>query len=83
MNQTHTGLPVQGYRPQSSAAVDLVNANMALEEQCLRALDHLATLPDTDKRWLAIWKTAIESGFMAVNRAVFKPSRATLPGDPA
>ncbi len=77
----HQGLPVQGYRPQSTAAVDLVNANKALEEQCLRAFDALAALPDTDKRWLAIGRTAIENGWMAVNRSVFKPARAKLPGD--
>ncbi len=79
----HTGLPVQGYRAQSTAAVDLVNANKMLEEQCLRALDALAANPDTDKRWLAIGRTAIENGWMAVNRSVFKPTRATLPGDQA
>lgn len=79
----HTGLPVSGYRPQSSEKVDLVNANKALEEQCLRVLDHLATLLDVDIDWLVFGRAQIESGFMAVNRAVFKPARATLPGDPA
>jgi hypothetical protein len=83
MPKEHTGLPVAGYRPQSTAAVDLVNANKVLEEESLRALDGLAALPETDKRWLAIGRTAIENGWMAVNRAVFKPSRARLPGDPA
>lgn len=78
----HTGLPVAGYRPQSSSKVDLVNANKALEEQCLRALDALAADPDTDKRWLAIGRTAIENGWMAVNRSVFKPARVKLPEDP-
>jgi hypothetical protein len=77
----HTGLPVQGYRPQSTDKVDLVNINKEIEEHCLRVLDHLATLPDTDKRWLAIGRTHIESGWMAVNRAVFKPGRAILAGD--
>jgi hypothetical protein len=77
----HTGLPVQGYRPQSDASVDLVNANKALEEQCLRVLDQLATRPGIDMRWLAIGRTAIENGWMAVNRSIFKPSRAKLPGD--
>jgi hypothetical protein len=78
----HTGLPVAGYRPQSSTAVDLVNANKALEEQALRVLDALAAIPDVDKRWLAIGRTGIEQAWMAVNRAVFKPARATLLGDP-
>ena len=78
----HKGLPVEGYRPQAQSAVDLVNANKALEEQCLRVIDALQARDDTDKRWLAIGRTAIENGWMAVNRAVFKPSRAKLPGDP-
>jgi hypothetical protein len=74
----HTGLPVAGYRPQSLAAIDLVNANKAAEEATLRLLDHLATLPETDKRWLAIGRTAIENGFMAANRSVFRPARISL-----
>jgi hypothetical protein len=77
----HAGLPVQGYRPQSTAKVDLVNANKFAEEATLRLLEHLATLPDTDKRWLAFGRQQIEAGWMAVNRAVFQPSRAKLPGD--
>lgn len=78
---THDGLPVQGYRPQTTAAVEFVNKNKMLEEECLRMLDALAVNPDTDKRWLAIGRTAIESGFMSVNRSIFKPERAKLPGD--
>lgn len=78
----HKGLPVAGYQPQSAEKVALVNANKMLEEHCLRVLDHLATVPDTDMRWLAIGRTQIEIGFMAANRAVFKPNRVNLPGDP-
>jgi hypothetical protein len=83
MSATHTGLPVAGYLPQSSASVDLVNVNKRIEEHCLRVLDALALDPDTDKRWLAIGRTAIENGWMAVNRAVFKPARIALSGDSA
>jgi hypothetical protein len=74
-------LPVAGYNPQPASAVDLVNKNKRLEEDVLRALDNLANLPEIDKRWLAIGRTAIEQGFMDVNRAVFKPSRVKLEGD--
>lgn len=77
----HAGLPVAGYLPQSDDKVELVNANKRLEEHCLRALDHLATLRETDKRWLAIGRDAIESGFMAANRSIFRPARIPLPGD--
>jgi hypothetical protein len=78
----HAGLPVAGYLPQSNDKVELVNTNKRLEEQCLRALDHLATLPDTDKRWLAVGRTGIEQAWMAVNRSVFRPARIPLAGDP-
>jgi hypothetical protein len=76
------GLPVAGYRPQTPAAVSVVNRNKEIEEMVLRQLDYLAGVELIDKRWLAIGRTAIEQGFMAVNRAVFRPSRATLPADP-
>jgi hypothetical protein len=44
-------------------------------------LDQLAAMPGIDGRWFAIGRTGIEQGFMAINRAVFKPGRAALPGD--
>lgn len=77
------GLPVAGYRPQSDDRVAFVNLNKQLEETVLRVLDSLAVDPDTDKRWLATGRTDIEKGFMAVNRAVFKPERVKLPTDPS
>lgn len=80
-DQKHAGLPVAGYKPQSSDNVALVNENKALEEQVLRQFDKLGALHGIDGRWLAIGKTAVEQGFMAMNRAVFKPGRAKLPGD--
>ena len=77
----HQALPVSGYKPQSQERVDLVNANKAIEEQTLRILDGLAARTDIDKRWLAIGRTHLEQAFMAINRAVFQPERAKLPGD--
>jgi hypothetical protein len=77
----HAGLPVAGYRPQSSERIDLVNENKRLEEEILRVLDRLGASKQCDGRWLAIGRTAIENGFMAVNRAVFQPSRAVLASD--
>jgi hypothetical protein len=74
----HSGLPVAGYRPQDDGKVALVNANKAAEERVLRILDALAEQPEIDKRWLAIGRSEIEKGFMAVNRAVFRPERVDL-----
>lgn len=91
----HTGLPVAGYRPQSSAAVELVNEHKILEEKLLRRLDVLAQerrepgegemesilYPTYSPRWLAIARSHFEQGFMAFNRAVFQPERISLPED--
>lgn len=77
----HKGLPVAGYKPQSDDKVAAVNANKQIEEQVLRQLDSLKDMPGIDGRWLAIGRTSIEQGFMAVNRAVFQPSRIALPTD--
>ncbi|MCD2176447.1 Acb2/Tad1 domain-containing protein [Rhizobium sp. C1] len=74
----NNGLPVSGYKPQSDDSVGKVNVNKRLEEMVLRQLDELAADPDTDKRWLAIGRTSIEQGFMAANRAIFKPGRIEL-----
>ncbi|WP_323790125.1 cyclic nucleotide-binding protein [Thalassovita sp.] len=78
----HTGLPVSGYRPQSKSAVETVNRSKYLEERVLRLLDELAA-SDVDKRWLAVGRTQIEQGFMAVNRSVFQPGRVALAEDEA
>jgi len=77
----HTPLPVAGYTSQSNDKVATVNINKQIEEQMLRRLDELKTQPDIDQRWLAIGRTDLEKAFMAINRAVFQPQRASLPGD--
>ena len=72
------GLPVAGYQPQPDTAIDLVNANKVAEERLLRTLDGMGNY---DRRWVAIARTHFEQGFMAMNRAIFQPSRITLPED--
>jgi hypothetical protein len=76
----HKGLPVEGYRPQSEANVQTVNEHKQMEERLLRRCEVVGLL-DTDKRWLAIARTHFEEGFMALNRAVFRPGRLVLPED--
>ena len=75
------GLPVHGYQPQPDDNVARVNSMKLLEERVLRALDDLAGGGVSDPRWLAIGRTQIEQGFMAVNRSVFRPGRVSLPED--
>lgn len=74
----HKGLPVAGYQPQSNDAVTTVNEHKEMEERLLRRIESLPTL---DGRWAAVARTHFEQGFMALNRAVFKPGRVKLPTD--
>jgi hypothetical protein len=75
----YEGLPVHGYVSQSDENVNTVNLNKMMEEHLLRILDKMKLNPNYDQRWLAIGRTHIEEGFMAINRAVFRPKRVTLP----
>ena len=81
----YPGLPVAGYRPQPIAAIDTVNGFKRDEERILRKLDAMTRQPqwpeDPDQRWLAIGRTHLEQAFMAINRAVFRPDRVTLPAE--
>jgi hypothetical protein len=61
--------------------VKIVNHNKEIEEICLRILDTLKTENWIDQRWLAIGRTHIEEGFMAINRAVFQPTRIKIQAD--
>lgn len=76
---TFESLPVEGYRPQTSTSIDLVNQNKREEERILRRLDLLAETKMVDPRWLAIGRTHLELAWMAINRAIFKPERVKLP----
>lgn len=71
-------LPVLGYTNQSIDNIELVNTNKQLEEAILMVLDALTELDTVNQRWLAIGRTQIEQGFMAVNRSIFNPQRVEL-----
>jgi hypothetical protein len=77
----HRGLPVAGYRTQSEANVALVNGNKQDEELLLRQLDRMTGDQAFDQRWLAIARSHFEQGYMALNRAIFRPARVKLPED--
>jgi hypothetical protein len=77
----HKGLPIKGYVPQSDINIDMVNKNKRIEESILRVMDAMKETPAFDQRWLAIARTHLEQGFMALNRSIFQPTRITLPED--
>lgn len=63
------------YKEQDECSVELVNDNKKIEELVLKLLDSYKDNENIDQRWLAIGRTHIEQGFMAVNRSIFKPER--------
>lgn len=69
---------IAGYREPDPVRVAIVNQNKRIEEIVLRVLDAAAGSEDVDQRWLAIGRTHIEQGFMAINRAVMRPERVRL-----
>jgi hypothetical protein len=77
----HEGLPVAGYQPQPEDRVAVVNGHKESEERILRHIEVLVASEYINPRWAAIAKTHFEEGFMALNRAVFQPSRVKLPED--
>ena len=79
----HQPLPVHGYTEQNEMRIKMVNIHKKVEEGVLRLMDNLAMSPDgsIDKRWLAVARTDIERGFMALNRSIFMPKRIEGPLD--
>lgn len=73
MTQPHG---IQTHREQTPATVEEVNKNKILEEVVLRRLDAMSfALDDADMRFIAIARTYLQLGFMALNRAAMKPER--------
>ena len=66
--------PIHGYNPLSQAAVDLINAVKRAEQTVLEIVRNLNDDADIDPRWLAIGKSDIEKGFMAVCRSIARPN---------
>jgi hypothetical protein len=77
--------PIFGYKDVKPVTQELVDANKEREERLLRAVDEWNKINEAylDHRWLAIARTHFQQGFMAMNRAIFKPQRISLPEDVA
>lgn len=65
---------ILGFTQTSPEATKLANHFKLLEEAVLRVLDATQGT-DLDPRWVAVARTHMNEGFMALNRANFKPQR--------
>ena len=79
MKDQHT--KIKGYRDLSAEEIALMNEGKNLAQKVgafiekLEAAEFAQTSDQTpDKRWLAIGKTDLQKGFMAVIRSIAKPT---------
>lgn len=75
---------ITGYREQTPAAVDAVNAVKNIENTLGEFIAVLKAGGEgggllVDPRWLSIGVTHLQQGFMAVNRAIFQPESRLKP----
>lgn len=65
---------IKGYRELSPKEIELMNKIKSMGEQLGDLVDELRGNFDTDKRWVAIGKTDLQTGIMALVRSVAKPT---------
>lgn len=64
---------ITGYRDLTQEEIDLMNRVKVLANGCRNILEEIQADADPDMRWLAIGKTDLQKGFMAVTRSIAKP----------
>lgn len=64
---------ISGYRELSQDEIDLMNKVKEKGPELMGLIDLLTANPDTDKRWLAIGKTHLQEGLMALTRSIARP----------
>ena len=65
---------ISGYRELSEDEIAMINKVKELGALNGELLDQLKQLPGVDQRWLAIARTDVQTGFMALVRAVAQPT---------
>ena len=65
---------IKGYRDLSQDEIALINTIKTLGNQVGEIVGTLDDLDSTDKRWLAIARTDLQQGLMALVRSVAKPT---------
>lgn len=65
---------ITGYRDLSEAEIDAINAIKAKAEECGKLVAALRKDGAFDQRWVSIGATDLQTGFMALVRAVAQPT---------
>lgn len=64
---------ITGYRELNQSEIDLMNEAKALGNEFGALIEQLQHNPEIDHRWLAIAKTDLQTGVMALVRCIAKP----------
>jgi hypothetical protein len=65
---------IKGYRDLSAEEIAAMNDVKSTAGLVEALVGRLKVMPDVDQRWLAIGVTDLQKGFMAITRAVAKPT---------
>lgn len=65
---------IKGYRDLSIEEIALMNKVKAKGEELAELLEEIKANPTVDQRWLAIGKTDLQTGLMAVIRSIAQPT---------
>lgn len=66
--------PITGYRDLSDEELRIANELKELASLVGDHVDAVFAREDTDKRWAAIGRTDLQTGFMALIRSVLRPT---------
>lgn len=70
----HAPPPITGYRTLTQAEVDLMNEIKAHGAELEALVKKVRATPDIDQRWASIGATDLQTGLMALTRAVARPT---------
>lgn len=65
---------ITGYRELEQHEIDAMNAVKEMAKQVGELFEKLESTSGLDQRWVAIGKTNLQQGFMALTRAIAQPT---------
>lgn len=72
--ETFTQPKIIGYRQLNEEEVALMNEGKELANRVREYVEKLSTAPNLNHRWISIGKTDLQKGFMALMRAIVRPT---------
>ena len=64
---------IKGYRDLAAGEIAAMNECKTIAVSVGHLCDRVAEMPGVDKRWVAIGKTDLQKGFMALIRGIARP----------